>query len=87
MAQKQQNPSRKQPEQRKFDDAIQERAAKVEKDKDERQERREAREQQAMDEAIDESFPASDPPAHSSATTLGPSSPKDPKPDRNDRKH
>ncbi len=72
MTQKQQNQARK---------------PQLAESKEVRQPDADAKKQEEMDDAIEDSFPASDPPAHSSATTLGPSTSKDSRDKRNDRKH
>lgn len=78
MTQKQQRPIGTSSAHRQFDDAVRARAAGAEKDRKDKSDPQNLtgaeREQRAMDAAIEDSFPASDPPAHSSATTLGPSS-------------
>lgn len=85
MTQKQQSKPQT-PDQRKPEDAIKARPAQPNQSQEKRQPPANAKKQEEMDEAIDESFPASDPPSHSSATTLGPSGPKVQK-DRQDRRH
>jgi hypothetical protein len=86
MTQKQQNQPRTPPDQRGRDDAIKARKQPAESEET-RQPKADAKKQEEMDEAIEDSFPASDPPAHSSATRLGPSTSKDPDNKRDDRKH
>ncbi len=87
MTQKQQNQTRTPPNQRGREDAIKARKSQPPQSEEVRQPRADAKKQEEMDDAIEDSFPASDPPAHSSATTLGPSTSKDPRDNRNDRKH
>ncbi|HEY1075453.1 MAG TPA: hypothetical protein VGE51_02095 [Fontimonas sp.] len=88
MTQKQQSRTQN-PDPRKPEDAIKARPPQTGQSQEERQPPADASKQEAMDEAIDESFPASDPPSHSSPTRLGPSGPKVQKDqkDHQDRKH
>ncbi|MDP9142673.1 MAG: hypothetical protein M3O62_18030 [Pseudomonadota bacterium] len=87
MTQKQQNQPRTPPDQRGREDAIKTRKPQPAESEETRQPQANAKKQEEMDDAIEDSFPASDPPSHSSATTLGPSTSKDPRDKRNDRKH
>ncbi len=87
MTQKQQNQPRTPPDQRAREEAIKARKAQPVESEEVRQPRADAKKQEEMDDAIEDSFPASDPPSHSSATTLGPSTSKEPRDRRDDRKH